>query len=589
MLKKVIILLLLLLSPNVYADDINQCCVLDQRIEVASIKQTLESLSGKSTSVIDQYYINEQQDSHLIDSIYGVSGVVTKNITGLGSIRIRGARSFDTKYLFNDFPLRDPSHPQNSFGSFFGDTLSFGNSEIQILKGSSSVLYGSEAIGGVVDIVTWPVEGIESTTEYGSRQSFLQEVNHTDFTLAYADSIDYETKNLRLSHDFGLIKPFLLFQETEAPLHNAPFIESIIVHNELDENDRRKVRYFQTGVKVDAEPIEAKLSYSNSDRRFVFLPNSDGSGFWNDGSFTSEAIYFDINGNLYDTTIGYSHQHDFMGIESEGLDSDYTDSYQNDIYIEQKLGVENLEILLGSRYSIHEHSKDRFTYDVSTSYNISEYILRTHYGTGFRLPSLYEMHGAFLTDFGRFEIGNPSLSPERASSVDFGIERTFDRRITTGATVFHHTLTNRIDFISSSYANINGTLDTYGYEAFYEQFLFGNTSARISYTRTIQPSLIDVSPHSIEASIRTVRKDWSIVAQLGYRDSHEIVLFDIETFTLGRAIEDGYFTSNLTAKYKVNDNIEVYGRLENVLDETYFDGGYKKDGLSAFIGVTISG
>lgn len=563
------------------------CCTLDQRIEVASINPTSEGTSGKSTAVLDQYLIDEIRPLHLIDSIINVPGVVTKTITGLGSVRVRGARSFDTKYLYDGFPLRDPSHPQNSFGSFFGDTLTFGHSQIEILKGPSSVLYGSEAIGGVIDIEPIDIDTNTIDIEYGSNETVTGRINTSPVTLAYSDSQDYGTANLRLSHDFDGVKPFLIYQETEAPLHNAPFIAGIVTHDERDENDRRETRYIQTGVALENEYITSKLSYSNSDRRFVFLPNTDGTGFWNDGSFIGESVFFDVHGKLQDTTVGYSFQRDWLGITSEGLDSDTSDLYQNDIYIEHSLWLQDIYVLLGARHSIHEHSKDRATYDISASYNLDGYILRGHYGTGFRAPSLYELNGAFLTSFGRFYIGNENLSPERSSSLDFGVEKTWDDKITANITVFSHRLTNRIDFVGSGYSNLDGPVDTYGYEAFYEHFLFGNTSARISYTRTVQPDLVDIPQHLVEASIRTVKKNWSVIVSSAWRDRHEVALFDMSTFTVGRSSEDGYISANLMAEYKVRDNVSIYGRLENILDETYFDGGYRQDGFSAYMGVRV--
>ena len=589
MIKLVILGLFLITTTTASAhSEFYECCTLDQRIEVASIEPTAESISGKSTDVLDQYLLEEYKPVKLIDGIINIPGVVTKDITGLGSVRIRGARSFDTKYLYDGFPLKDPSHPQGSFGAFFGDTIGFGPVEIQILKGSGSAIYGSEAIGGVVDIVPVKVESAVYRTEYGSKEAVLQTFDHELVSIAYSDSIDSQTVDLRLSKQFNNFKPFLIYQSTDASLHNAPGVtKGIQTVDYMDENDRRELEYWQTGFKLDYEPVTAKLSYADSSRRFVFLPNKNGTGFYSDGFFNGQTIYSDINIKILETILGYSYQRDFMEIEIP-TKSDMTDLYQNDFYVERSFDVDNLNILLGTRYSLHEISKDRPVYDISASYRFdNDVILRSHYGTGFRSPSLYELYGAFLSSTGRTESGNPGLSPERSTSFDIGVERTFNEKITTGLTLFRHSITNRIDFVGSKYTNIEGDLNTYGYEAFYEHFLFGNSSLRLSYTRTIQPGLTDISPNNYEATFRIHKKKWQLANSLGYKDAHEIRLFNNTTFVTDRLTEPSAITSNVTLTYAIKDNVSIYGRIENIFDQDYMDGGYRKDGFGVYGGVTV--
>ena len=383
------------------------------------------------------------------------------------------------------------------------------------------------------------------------------------------------------------MEPFFIYQSTEAPLHNAPFLDTHTIYDIRDENDRRETWYWQAGTKISHDYFKAKISYSDSSRRFLFLPNSDGTGFFSDGYFNGQSIFADINTSVLDTTLGYTFTRDFMEIETSP-DSDTSDRYQNDLYLERKVEIGDINILLGSRYSIHEISKNRFTYDISASYNLDGYILRSHYGTGYRVPSLYELHGAFLSSFGRFEIGNQDLSPERSESFDVGVEKTWNDKTTVGLTGFWHNIKNKIDFIGSGYVNVDGENKTYGYEAYYEQFLFGKTSLRASYTRTIQSGLLDVSPYEAMVTLRTSRKRWSLFSGIGYKSDHEIALFDINTFTVPKVHEGAYWTSFATTSYKVSENVEVYARIENVLDEVYYDGGYKKDGFNVYAGVKIS-
>ena len=587
---KYIIVLLLLLVPTVsYAHtEFNECCTMDQRIDVASFEPIAESISGKSNAVIDKWMMNELKPEKVIDSIVNEPGVVTKDITGLGSVRIRGSRSFDTKYLYDGFPLRDPSHTQSNFGSFFGDTLGFGESEIQILKGASSVLYGSEAIGGVVSIEPVHLDRMESQTEYGSAETFRQSFDSEPVSIEYGNSQKYETVNMRLSHQFGNFNPFLIYQSTDAALHSSPSItNNSQSYDRRDENDRRETKYYQTGIKADMDDTHIKLSYSNSDRRFEFLPNSDGTGFWSDGSYIGESIFFDANSKILGTIFGYSFTKDFLGIQSEGLKSDYSDQYKNDLYLERRFDFDNLSVLGGLRHSINEYSKDRTTYDLSASYHLNEYIIRSHFGTGFRAPSLYELYGAYLSSSGRTESGNPYLSPERASSFDIGIEKTFNEKVTVGVTFFRNSILNKIDYVSSTYKNVDGGLNTYGVESFYEHFLFGNSSLRLSHTRTVQPGMLDVAPYEFNISYRVHKDKFELFSGIGYKDDHQVAIYNNTTSTTDKVYEDGSFNSYATLTYKINDNVSLYGRVENIFNQNYSDGGYRKEGFEAYAGFKV--
>ena len=581
--KKFLTLSFLCFAQVVHA--YSECCSTDQYIEVASKEPTYESLSGKSIDVIDYFMIDQYKTNRLVQSIHTVPGVELKEIAGLSTVRIRGMRSYDTKYLYNGVPIKDPSHPQSSYLPFLDDTVAVGNHEIQILKGSGGVLYGSEAIGGVVDIV--PIRNEFSIlSEIG--ETIKETVTTPIVSASRSDSENYWNNSLRAEYKTDHISPFLLLIQSEGELNDAPFISDSTVHiDQNDENNRSEEMFVQSGVKIDFEPVHWTGSISDSERRFLFLPDADGSDFYSDGTFSGTVIYSDLRFSNF-ITVGHTFERQFYELESVGHE-DEIDRYENDFYVEKGFDVNGINILLGARENIHEDAKHRTVYDISGVYKApSGTTIRSHFGTGFMVPSLYELNGAFLTDFGRFEIGNPNLSPERSKSFDVGFEQEVTKDIRLGITYFESSVRNQIVLIGSSYKNVDGIYSPHGFEAWYEQFLIKSAILRLAYTRTTVENLIDVPGHSIDAVIRFHKGKWNGSLRASFRDTHRIQLFDMDTFSVLNINEDGYFKADLTVGYKVSTNVEIFGRADNLFSEDYTASGYRQPGTRLYAGAKVT-
>ena len=110
---------------------------------------------GQSVTVIDAPELERRQTSSVADVLRTVPGVTIARNGGIGSVTsvfIRGADSDQTVALIDGVKLNDPSSPGGGFN--FGNLL-IGNIErIEVLRGPSSVLWGSQAIGGVVNMIT---------------------------------------------------------------------------------------------------------------------------------------------------------------------------------------------------------------------------------------------------------------------------------------------------------------------------------------------------------------------------------------------------------------------------------------------------
>ena len=112
-------------------------------------------VTGESVSVITGDELQTQQIDVVTDALAEIPGVVVNRNGGLGqttSVNIRGAETGQTLVLIDGVRLNDPSSPDDQ--AILGDLLVNNIDRIEVLRGPQSTLYGSDAVGGVVDTFT---------------------------------------------------------------------------------------------------------------------------------------------------------------------------------------------------------------------------------------------------------------------------------------------------------------------------------------------------------------------------------------------------------------------------------------------------
>jgi vitamin B12 transporter len=165
---------------------------LDLTLKVAGVSESIvitaagtaqrEDEVSKVVSTIDSKQIDEKHELSLWDSLRGVPGVRVQQQGSPGtvtSIRLRGQRQFDTAVLLDGLRVRDASDIGGSAASITSDLVTVGADRIEILRGSGSSIYGTNAIGGVVNIVPeTPSSGLhfEAGAEGGGLKTFRERV-----------------------------------------------------------------------------------------------------------------------------------------------------------------------------------------------------------------------------------------------------------------------------------------------------------------------------------------------------------------------------------------------------------------------------
>ena len=609
-----LLLVLLLVSTQCYANELP----LEEYIEVGSLVRKPQSQVGKTVNIIDSTILDEYKFANLSDSFHNVPGIYVKRVngqSGLTNIRIRGARSIDTKLLFNGIPLQDPSDPQGSANPFIGDLLAQGVSKVEVLSGASSSTWGSEAIGGVVNIVPKKGElnGLRAFVEGGTYRTFREGAEVTapgiflEATRLDSEGFDHHddysqthfSGNINRDFDRFNVEGTWLYQRTSAMLNDGPVITGGVLQEDVDDpNDKREYEVVHSSLKTTVD-IRDNIVFKNtigvteSDRRFTFLPDSEFD-WYSDGIFRGndfilqDQVTFTHNDYLA-TTVGHQYERQWYELDQKDVkESDQADYYSNDYYLEENVDYKNLHLILAIRENTHEYAKSRATFDISGVVDLPKFNTRlhSHLGTSYRYPSLYEQYGAFLTSFGRFEIGNAGLSPERAKSFDIGADWRITPNTDVGGTFFWNDIRNKISFRGLSYANQDGVDSNRGIEVYLERYLLDGLSIRTSYTYTEGDNLVDVPESLWDVSLRYAKDKWIANVRTRYVSDHKIMAFNMDDFTVDTLTEKGRFTLDSTISYKIKPDVEVFVRVENLLGEDYNEGGYRTPGARVYGGIT---
>lgn len=592
---------------------------------------------GQSITVIDSAEIERRQTQAVADILRTVPGVSITRNGGIGtstSVFIRGAESDQTVALVDGIKLNDPSSPGGGFN--FGNLL-IGNIErIEVLRGPSSVLWGSLAIGGVINMITrQPTDNLNVNLrgEYGYRDTGQLVGNvagkagplsasvgagyfRTDGISAFSEARGgvekdgYENYgangnvNLALS-DWLSVDARGWYSEGRVNIDGFP--PPSFAFGDVNEESRTREIVGYTGVNAalfDGR-FRNRLGYAYTDtrRRSIALDGPATETFAGHGR--NERIeyqgIFDIadgwqlTGGLERETSRFSSS-SFGAVPSIGrarIDSVYAQIVASP--------VAGLTLTGGVRHDDHNRFGSATTFGASGVYAISQTgtTLRASYAEGFKAPSLFQLQS---------EYGNQLLLPERSKGWDAGFTQDLvEGRLQASATYFRRTSDDLIIFISCPLPRTgicagrpSGTYDNVS-KARAEGVEIGlmmqpvdalRLQANYTYTDATNRSpgnanfgrqLVRRPQHSVTALIDY---RWGFGLETGVTLTHVGANFD--NANNSRKVE-GYVLADLRAAFPLTERVEIYGRVENLFDERYESVfRYGSPGRAGYVGVRLA-
>lgn len=565
------------------------------------------SESGTSVSIITSDEIEQRGYAFAVDALANAAGVTVNqngSFGGLATVRIRGASSDQTLVLLDGVPIGDPTAVGGGYDFSIFDAAEI--ERIEILKGPQSTLWGSDAIGGVVNIISKrPDRGFSgrlfaeggsfdtarggiSTSgagDLGDLRLSISGITSDGISKADEDNGNPERdryEGLTFAGRGGINLPAGIRLEANAR-HNSgrTDIDGFAPPNFAlgDTNDTSQTEQFTGAVTLKAPLFNDKV------QNLAMVGYTDIVRTGNFGGFRAR----DEGDRLifrYQATITPVENHRIaVGAEHEENNANNQDTSITGLFgLYEVQPIERLTISAGVRYDDHSKFGDETTAKAAISWRaLDNLTVRGSWGEGFKAPTIFQL----TQSFGALP-ANDQLQPETSEAFDVGFDFSPIAQANLSVTYFNRDTENLIIFAPSfRYENLEAT-KAQGFEVSADFALTPSISIAADY------AYIDAEDATTgDRQIRIPRHSGDIV--LSYDDAGPINASAIVRYN-GAETEgqfgtdvDAWVRVDLAGSYELSPSLELYGRIENLFDEDYQQiSGFGTPGLSGYAGVRLS-
>tara|TARA_B100000401_G_scaffold382062_1_gene284373 strand:- start:541 stop:2430 length:1890 start_codon:yes stop_codon:yes gene_type:complete len=619
--KLFIFLFIILSTTKIVAQDF----VLDQITVSANRVFTPVNETGAIVDVIDEEIIQNKKATFLTQILSTTPGISVSQNGPVGStteIKIRGYGSKYIKVYYDGIDIADVTGVEVK--PYIVGIPSNNLKKIEILQGSQSALYGSEAVGGVLFLET----------------KDLKEKNDSSINIQYGS---YNTKSLSISTGYQIegTKLGLRFSNTESDGYSALetskegaendgyFNREISIKTLTDFNNGASfsLNLLNTfnkgdydGFMGDAENyyyeqlnqgLGAKLSIKgkNSDQKFgLNFYKTDRTQF---SPFASTEYYGNRGSIDYQILRNFNFGRGIFGLaaETNTVEINKTDkvvnNYASFISLLTK-PINNATLDTTIRLDDHSVFGQKITGRITGTYQPNkDLVIKVGSGTGFRAPSLDEMYGQYnVNDPSNFRAdsngdftvlyGNPLLKPENSTSMDAGFSYRINKfNAVLSGSIFNIKIDNAIswdpedptDWYDGKYNQLGSKSERKGYDLRLNTSINDNSKFEISYANTTDENGNSVS--NIPKQVINVSLFSKVTDKLSINGELQSVseLTGVKSDGSGVVPLKDYNLLNAKLSYLLNGNSKIYLNGENLLDETYeTSSGYGTAKRSFYLG-----
>jgi vitamin B12 transporter len=577
------------------------------------VKETASSVTVIKTE--DLPVASQVQPELLFSRVPGVFFLQAGLAGGTGSLFIRGASSEHTLFLIDGLELNDPITPARSFNF---NLFSLGLIDrVEILRGPQSPLYGSDALAGVVNLVSAEPDQQEITVSgfAGShrtsqvnfrlghnRKRFSYLVNFNTYNTggissassAYPgnsenDGFNQQAFSLKLKFQPSDVLTLnwqtrALFSRSELDNFGGPYGDdpnsvqkSGFLLNRLELNRFSFSRRWEQKLIIGLEAGRR----DNDNPEDKFHPGESVSAL-----YKSRLLKVDWQNNLYLT----ANNNLVLGAEyrQEKGRSDYLYSspwgdYESNLarkrasllglYFQDQVKLwKRLSLTSGFRLDSHQNFGTALTFRIAANLDLPEFgaRIKSTLGTGFKAPSLYQLYAP--PDY-LGQIGNPELKPERNVAWDAGFEKTISQHLLLSLTYFETHYRNLIQFYSGSgYQNMGQALSK-GLESSLESQISSSLTLQAAWThlkardRDTGRKLLRRPENTVWLSFQYLRQNLNISAELYYispRTDLDYSSFPSRIVTLKQTM-----VANILLSYNLKEPLNLFLQINNLFNSHY--------------------
>ncbi|ETX13063.1 hypothetical protein OCH239_13670 [Roseivivax halodurans JCM 10272] len=559
------------------------------------------SRTGASVAIIEEDALQTAPSASLTDIIADTPGVTftqTGGPAGLsyGNINYSRVRGLDQKYapvLFNGIDISDPTSTGTSFD--WANLMLGGLSRAEVVKGSQSALYGSEAVAGI-----FALTGADAPEAPGTEGSIALEAgafNTRRASLSYGAAT--ERAGFAVSASRARTDGFSAFSSDGEEDGFAGGQYSFDAYYNVSQDLRVGLTGFSFDSEFDYDPNpNTGDTLQRGLRAYVEAQTGAVAHSFNVSRFsidreTPNAYYTEYEGERDE--VSYLATWDTSPALTLSYGADWTletAASTTDEEIEviglfgeaQYAATETLDLSLSLRHDDNSQFGGSTTGRAALTWRAApDLTVRSSLGNGFRAPSLSELYGTFGA--------NPDLDPETSRSFDLGVEKTFVSGAQVTATLFHTEVDDLIQYVEE-YQQVSGTSVSQGIELSGEVPLGDRVTLTGAYTYTDARNANDdplerVARHALDLGLAA---DITDRIQAGASLQHRADLPDTFGATgFSRQEVDDYTVANARFGYSFGEGREAYIRVENLFDADYeVIPGYETSGRAAYFGVRAS-
>lgn len=612
--------------------EISDSLQLDNVVITASKLPLSERETTKPVTVINRAEIKKNSGKNLSQLLQQQSGIQVNQAHGAPAenktLYMQGAGSGYTLLLIDGLAVNDPS----GVGGLFDIRMIPLESveRIEIIKGSQSTLYGTDAVAGVINIITQTetekpinVNGLASYGQYntfnGSVGANGQAANWLSYRINYSkettdgfsaatqpdefnsdENTEFEDDGFNRDAFSGRINLQPVESVTISPSLNYSVFDGDYDGGAFQESDNRfEMDVLNLGVTAQYQNDNVRVfsgyNYTHSDRLF------DGEGM-DESEFEGKLNNFDTYATYQVTSTfqflgGINYQNTTLpgGEEQESVNADIISPYAT-VFLR---GVNNINAELGVRLNNHSEYENNTTVSFAPSYNITDDIkLFGSVGTGFKTPTLDELFGPFGA--------NPDLNPEKSRYLNGGIETYFsDRSLKLSAQYFHRRIDDVIAFSNQGQYINRDQQDDNGIElsadwiasssirvAAHYNYLTGEVTTVDENGDEIKTdNLLRRPTHSFGGSVDlSLTQDFLVQFEGEYNSERDDSFYNTDTFTTEDVILNSYSLFHIYSEYSLfNGQLSLFANVQNLFNSNFTEVyGFNTSGTRATAGLRFN-
>lgn len=562
-----------------------------------------------SVTVLTEDQIEQRQIRNIEDALRDVPGVAVSSVAGQTQIRLRGTEANHVLVLVDGIEVSDPGSGEYDIGTLQAEI----GSRLEVLRGPQSALYGNDAIAGVIgyqsasgrDLAGFStfLEGGTNNTVNGSARygaagekwdaaisatvvSTNGEPNARPINGGGVRDIGRDSYTVSGKGSFEVAPDFTLravgrYVLTEGQFNNQDFAFGRPTFGLVIDSPGVGFENDAVSGLLGANIVTAGGDWTHDlSVQFTDANRQTFNGIFRTGDTNSDRFKASYVSNFQINDEGgltFALDYELEGFNNVGTFDDRKEAENVGLVGEYRYSDDQFDFSAAIRHDFNDLFQDATTFRVGAGYSVTDTTrLRAAAGTGVKNPTLSELFGFFDGVF----VGNPDLQPEESTSWEVGFDQRFaDNAVTLSVTYFNAELDDEIftTFAPPFFTATPGNRTTESTQQGIEVALAADLGSGFTFNGAY--SFLDADENGTEEvrrpeNLASAVLNWSAPkdkASVNLAVRHNGSALDNNFGTFPATIEtlEAYTLVNLNARVQLAPGLNLFGRIENLLDETY--------------------